>query len=106
MSPSPTLLPCPCGSAPFETHRGSHLCGSRCRDVIAHRRVSTPYPLSSVVSGAVLPLGHKSRSRCAFSALLRHRMRCGRCGGSCCGAANEKPSKIKPVAVLRFPTGD
>src|SRR5580692_6728014 len=33
MSPSPTLLPCPCGSAPFETHRGSHLCGSRCRDV-------------------------------------------------------------------------
>ena len=35
MSPSPTLLPCPCGSAPFETHRGSHLCGSRCRDVIS-----------------------------------------------------------------------
>src|SRR3984893_11948205 len=35
MSPSPTLLPCPCGSAPFETRRGGHLCGSRCRDVIS-----------------------------------------------------------------------
>src|ERR1700738_2013257 len=35
MSPSPTLLPCPCGSAPFGTLRGSHLCGSRCRDVIS-----------------------------------------------------------------------
>jgi hypothetical protein len=35
MSPSPTLLPYPCGSAPFEAHRGSHLCGSGCRDVIS-----------------------------------------------------------------------
>jgi hypothetical protein len=25
----------PAGEPPFETHRGSHLCGSRCRDVIS-----------------------------------------------------------------------
>jgi hypothetical protein len=72
MSPNPTLLPFPCGSAPFDTRRGGHLCGSRCqRTLSAHRRVSTPYPLSSVVSGAVLPPGHKSWSRCPLSALLR-----------------------------------
>ena len=35
MSPSSTLLPYPCGSAPFEAHRGSHLCGPECRDVIS-----------------------------------------------------------------------
>ena len=33
--PKPDAAPLPCGSAPFETHRGSHLCGSRCRDVIS-----------------------------------------------------------------------
>src|ERR1700730_676319 len=35
MSPSPTLLPCPCGSAPFETPRGGPLCGPRCGHVIS-----------------------------------------------------------------------
>ena len=63
MSPQSDAAPLPCGSAPFETHRGST--SSRCRELLsALRRVSTPYPLSSVVSGAVLPLGDKSRSRC------------------------------------------
>ena len=31
--PARRCSPTPCGSAPFETRRGSHLCGSRCRDV-------------------------------------------------------------------------
>jgi hypothetical protein len=68
----------------------------------AHRRESTRYPFSIVVSGAVLPPGHKSRSRCPFSVPLRSRMCCGCCGGSCCGAAVQKPCKIKTVAVLPF----
>jgi hypothetical protein len=63
MSPSPTLLPCPCGSAPFETHRAATSPAPDAATLAAHRRVSTRYPLGIVVSGAVLPPGHKSRSR-------------------------------------------
>jgi hypothetical protein len=68
----------------------------------APRRVSTRYPLSIVVSGAVLPPGHRSRSRCPLSVPLRHRTRSGCCGGSCCGAAVQKPCKIKTVGVFQF----
>ena len=99
------------------------------RTLSAHRRVSTPYPLSSVVSGAVLPPGHKSRSHCPPSALLRHRMRCGppwrimlREGGqkaplnqSCCGVAPRRgwpmPTGLRahqhrgPVTCLLFDMG-
>jgi hypothetical protein len=33
---------------------------------------------------------------------LHCRMRCGCCGGSCCGAAVQESCKIETVAVLRF----
>jgi hypothetical protein len=78
MSPSPTLLPCPCGCAPFETHRAATSAAPGAATLSAHRTVSTQYPLSGVVSGAVLPPGHKPRSHCPLSGLLHHRMRCGR----------------------------
>jgi hypothetical protein len=106
MSPNPTLLPFPCGSAPFETRRGGHLCGSRCqRTLSAHRRVSTPYPLSSVVSGAVLPPGHKSWSRCPLSALLRQPRALRLLWGSSCRVAVQEPSKVEKLAVFRVHRG-
>ena len=102
MSPSPTLLPYPCGSAPLKLTGAATSAAPSAATLSAHRRVSTPYPLSSVVSSAVLPPGHKSRSHCPLSALLRHRMRCGMCGVSFCGLAARKPKKIEAVAVLRL----
>ena len=93
MSPSLTLLPCPAGQPPFEAHRGNTSAAPGAATLSAHRRVSTPYPLSGVVSGAVLPPGHKSRSHCRALRLLRHRMRCGRCDGSCCGSRFKSPAK-------------
>jgi hypothetical protein len=38
----------------------------------------------------------------SLRAVCATRLRCGCRGGSCCGAAVEKPCKIKTNAVLRF----
>jgi hypothetical protein len=83
----------PAGQPPLKLTGAATSAAPGAATLSAHRRVSTPYPLSSVVSGSVLPPGHKSRSHCPLSALLRHRMRCGCRGGSCCGAAVENPCK-------------
>ena len=39
---------------------------------------------------------------CPLSVPLRSRMCCDCCGGSCCGAAVQKPCKIKTVGVFQF----
>jgi hypothetical protein len=105
MSPSPTLLPCPCGSAPFETHRGSHLCGSRCRDVISRSEGVHAVSAEQCGFGRGVASGPQASVALPLSALLHHRMRCGRCGGSCCGTPTKKPCEIKAVAVLRHDGG-
>jgi hypothetical protein len=48
----------------------------------------------------VLPLGHIfGRPR------IRHRARCGCCGGSCCGVEVQKPREINVVACVAGPLG-
>src|SRR5215471_9746748 len=77
----------PAGQPPLKLTGAATSAAPSAATLSAHRRVSTPYPLTSVVSSAVLPPGHKSRSHCPLSTLLRHRMRCGMCGVSCRGPA-------------------
>ena len=69
MSPSPTLLPCPAGQPPLKLTGAARAPGAA--NVISPSEGVHPYPLSSVVLGAVLPPGHKSRSPWPLSALLR-----------------------------------
>ena len=102
MSPARRCSLAPAGRPPLKLIGAAASAAPGTATLAAHRRVSTRYPLSIVVSGAVLPPGHKSRSRCPLSVPLRSRMCCGCCGGSCCGAAVQKPRKIKTVAVFQF----
>ena len=95
MSPSLTLLPCPAGQPPFEAHRGNTSAAPGAATLSAHRRVSTPYPLSSVVSGAVLPPGHKSRSHCRALRLLRHRLVAAAVADPVAGQRFKSPAKSR-----------
>ena len=103
MSPSPTLLPCPAGQPPLKLTGQPPLRLLVPRTLSAHRRVSTPYPLSGVVSVAVLPPGRKSRSRCPLSALLRKRgalrllgiVRLSGCGGNPLENPSEMVGKVQ-----------
>ncbi len=83
----------PAGQPPLKLTGAATSAAPGAATLSAHRRVSTPYPLSSVVSGAVLPPGHKSRSHCPLSALLRHAMRCGCCGDHVAGRRSKNPAK-------------
>jgi hypothetical protein len=61
MSPNLSPLPCPVCQPPLKL-TGQHELPVP-RTLSAHRKVSTPYPLSRWFSRAMLLLGHKSRSR-------------------------------------------
>src|SRR5262245_49810309 len=111
MSPSPTLLPYPCGSAPFETHRGSHLCGSECRDVISPSEgvhaVSAQHcgfergvasgPQVSVALPALRPVAPSDALRHVWRIVLRLGGPKAKENRSCCGvAAAGGPRARKP----------
>ena len=67
--PQSDAAPLPCGSAPLKLTGAARAPGAA--NVISPSEGVHPYPLSSVVLGAVLPSGHKPRSPWPLSALLR-----------------------------------
>jgi len=85
----------PAGQPPLKLAGAATSAAPGAATLSAHRRVSTPYPLSSVVSGAVLPLGHKSRSHCPLSALLRHRLLAAAVADPVAGQRFKSPAKSK-----------
>jgi hypothetical protein len=99
MSPSPTLLPCPAGQPPLKLTGAARAPGAA--NVISPSEGVHPYPLSSVVLGAVLPPGHKSRSPWPLSALLRQPGALRLLWWIVLQARGPKLCKIKTVAVLR-----
>jgi hypothetical protein len=92
----------PAGQPPLKLTAAATSAAPGAATLSAQRRVSTPYPLSSVVSGAVLPPGHKSRSHARSPPCCATGCVAGRCGGSCCGAPAQRPNKINAVAVLQL----
>jgi hypothetical protein len=92
----------PAGQPPSETQRGGYLCGSRCRERYQPigarpRRIRSAVWFRARCSLRATSLGRVARSPSCCGNREHH----GCCGGSYCGAAAQKPNKIKTVAVLR-----
>ena len=97
--PQSDAAPLPCGSAPLKLTGAARAPGAA--NVISPSEGVHPYPLSSVVLGAVLPPGHKSRSPWPLSALLRQPGALRLLWWIVLQARGPKLCKIKTVAVLR-----
>ena len=135
IGPRPTLGRCRCRPRQQPSSPPTVLDGRACRYAVTTRRALAvrgrhPAPASPQAGGSLLfaergtPAGdeHRSHVRGAHrrnqpavarslscpgsAALLRHRGPLRMLWRMCCGAAAEKPSKIKAVAVLRFHMGE